>query len=800
MRGEGGAPGVRRNRRELLRQSWYRLSPICRGLRTFHMNKLQCIAGLGLLCAVGVVARADSSSADRPHVHVQLVAPNPAIGVRSQPVNAGLYFKLEPGWHVYWKNPGDAGEPPHIKWTLPDGVTASPMQFPAPKRLPLGPLMDFGYEDEVLFPFTLNARPDTKLGEVTLRAHVDWLVCRESCIPGKADLEITRVVGGSSGGSFEGQQLLDRLGHKLPGSLPAGDKLGFVPNANGFKLIVMTGRRETEASFFPADPDIIDNPAPQKFTATAQGFTLDLKKDANLKANPAQLRGVLELSSGRAYDIVALPGAVTGSSVSASASPPTAGDSGPSAAATQKPVVPQQTTAAPRGAGDASSVATVSSPGVTAAASSSASISGGNVQKKTGLFEALGLAFVGGLLLNLMPCVFPVLFLKGLALVRSGNEERRALRLHGLVYTAGIVASFWALVGTLLALRAAGSTIGWGFQFQSPVVLSLMAGLLFFLGLSLAGQFEIGLTLTSAGGSLAAKQGYAGSFFTGVLAVVVATPCTAPLMGAAIGYALAQSAAVSFAVFTALALGLAAPYVALTLHPAWARLLPKPGVWMDVLKQAVAVPIFATVIWLAWVLADAYGGGLLAVLLASFLLLAIAGWFLGRGPGKRWASAVAGTIVVGVIVLSVLAPKKLETMPGTLTFEDAKALASLPRVQSAQGNWEPWSADAVNGYLAEGRPVFVDFTAKWCLSCQVNERVALGQPEVEAAFKAGNVVRLRADWTRHDEGITHALEGLGRSGVPTYALYVPGQSEAQVLPEVLTPGIVTDALDKLPKH
>ena len=256
-----------------------------------------------------------------------------------------------------------------------------------------------------------------------------------------------------------------------------------------------------------------------------------------------------------------------------------------------------------------------------------------------------------------MPCVFPVLFLKGLALVNSGNEERRKLRAHGMVYAAGILVSFWALVAVLLGLRAAGATLGWGFQFQSPVFLALMAGLLFFLGLSLAGQFEIGLTLTSAGGSLAAKQGYTGSFFTGVLAVVVATPCTAPFMGAAIGYALAQSAAVTFAVFTALALGLAAPYVALTLQPAWTRLLPKPGAWMEVLRQAVAVPIFATVIWLAWVLAQAYGASVLAALLMSFLLLAIAGWFLGRWPAKRWAATVAALILLGVIALACLRSK-----------------------------------------------------------------------------------------------------------------------------------------------
>ncbi len=275
----------------------------------------------------------------------------------------------------------------------------------------------------------------------------------------------------------------------------------------------------------------------------------------------------------------------------------------------------------------------------------------------------MGLAFLGGLLLNLMPCVFPVLFLKGLALVHSGNEERHKLRVHGFVYAVGILVSFWALVGALLGLRAAGSSVGWGFQFQSPVFLALMAGLLFFLGLSLAGQFEIGLTLTSAGGSLAAKQGYTGSFFTGVLAVVVATPCTAPFMGAAVGYALAQSAVVTFAVFTALALGLAAPYVALTLQPAWTRLLPRPGVWMEVLKQAIAVPIFATVIWLAWVLAQAYGAALLAALLASFLLLAIAGWFLGRWPAKRWATTVAALIVLGVVAISVVAPGELKAAP-----------------------------------------------------------------------------------------------------------------------------------------
>jgi thiol:disulfide interchange protein DsbD len=757
------------------------------------MGRVRFIIGLALLCAAGVAARADSSSADRPHVHVQLVFRKAQLYPGGGD-HGGLYFKLEPGWHVYWKNPGDAGLPPNIHWTLPEGVTAEPLQFTAPKRLPLGPLMDYGYEDEVVYPFKLEIAKSVKPGTAILHAKVDWLVCSSSCIPGKADLEITQEILAAAPSTERddgpGAEIWKRLAVRLPDALPQGDRVFFEPTSGGFRLAVMTGRREAEAAFFPADQDIIDNPAPQKFTATAQGFTLDLKKDANLKAAPGQLRGVLELSGGRAYEIVALPGAAAEIGTSNSTSTSTTAQQS-SGAAGQPASADLEHRPAPGG------VATVEGLGkqsdVPSAASSGASTSGGTVQRKTGLLEALGLAFVGGLLLNLMPCVFPVLFLKGLALVLSGNEERRALRLHGLVYTAGIVASFWALVGTLLVLKAAGSKIGWGFQFQSPAVLMLMAGLLFFLGLSLAGQFEIGLTLTSAGGSLAAKQGYAGSFFTGVLAVVVATPCTAPLMGAAIGYALSQSAVVSFAVFTALALGLAAPYVALTLQPAWARLLPKPGVWMDVLKQAVAVPIFATVIWLAWVLAQAYGAGLLAVLLASFLLLAIAGWFLGRGPGKRWASVVAGVLLLAVVGLGFFGER---LAPAT---EAATGAVGRPGGGASIAGWEPWSADAVNGYLAEGRPVFVDFTASWCLSCQVNERVALTRPEVMQAFQAHGVVLLKADWTRHDEAITHALEGLGRSGVPTYALYVPGESEAQLLPEVLTPGIVTDALDKLPK-
>jgi thiol:disulfide interchange protein DsbD len=537
--------------------------------------------------------------------------------------------------------------------------------------------------------------------------------------------------------------------------MPATDKLGFEPTADGYRLTAVTGQRETQAQFFPGSQDVIANAAPQTVAPTAKGLTLDLKKDANATTRPTELRGLLELSGGRAYEIAAPAGPPV-------AVKPLAEEGAPKAAFSMPP--------------SAGSVSVTTLPG---------SI---NPYSAGAILRIVGFAFLGGIILNLMPCVFPVLFLKGLALVNSGNEERQKLRAHGFVYTAGIVVSFWVLVGLLLSLRAAGDRLGWGFQFQSPIFLLLMAGLLFFLGLSLAGQFEIGLSLTSAGGSLAAKQGYTGSFFTGVLAVIVATPCTAPFMGAAFGYALAAPAIVTFVVFTALAIGLAAPYLALTLQPAWTRILPRPGAWMEILRQAVSVPIFGTAIYLAWVVANAYGATMLAALLSSFLLLAIAGWFLGRWPAKRWSAALAGVIVLCVIGLSVYCAHALGQAPQP---------AASASTQS--GPWEPWSEATVAKYAAAGRPVFVDFTAKWCLSCQVNERIALNQPEVQKALGDANVALLKADWTNYDENIQQALEKLGRSGVPTYVLYAPGQANPKVLPEALTPGVVLDSLQGLHK-
>ncbi len=667
------------------------------------------------------------ATASAPHLSVQLVVP-PSQIYPGQNFTAGLYFKLEPGWHVYWINAGDSGEPPVIRWTLPPGVTAGTMQFPAPKRLPLGPLMDFGYENEVLFPIPISVASDFKPATPTVAfgGKVTWLVCREVCLPGSTTLSVDRPASASAPASpgvvSADQTLIDRFRSTLPQPLPSDYAAKFQTTSKGFTLTVQTGHRETSAEFFPFDQNILANAAPQLVTYLRNGVEISLTKDENLTAIPQELHGLVVLGDGRAYEFRATPGVLN-------------------LAANQMPA--------------------------------------------TGMLRIVLLAFIGGVILNLMPCVFPVLFLKGLALVQSSAEERRKQRLHGLVYTLGILVSFWVIVAILLALRSAGHNLGWGFQFQSPLFIVLLSLLLFFLGLSLAGQFEIGLTLTSTGSGLAAKQGYEGSFFTGILAVVVATPCTAPFMGAAVGYALAASATVTILIFTALALGLAAPYLLLAFNPAWTRLLPRPGAWMEVLKQAVSIPIFGTVIWLVWVFNQTAAAGSLVFLLTAFLLLAIAGWILGRWPAKAPATIAA----VLVLTLAVAVP---------VWALHAFAPSKITHAENSNSLWQPYTPQLVAKYRAEGKAVFIDFTASWCLSCQVNERVVLDRADVQQALKSSGIELIRADWTRHDETIADALAALGRSGVPTYVLYpADPNAPARLLPEVLTPGIVFRALDEL---
>ena len=721
-------------------------------------------AGANARAQIAVVGDGGPGPVKAQHLTAQMISLGPAIAPGGTQ-QVGLLLTLDPHWHVYWINPGDSGEPPRIAWTLPTGVTAGPMQFPIPQRLPLGPLMDFGYEGVVAFPVTIAAAPTLMPGPVHLDAQVSWLVCAEVCVPGKAHLGIgLSVQPGATQGPLAGA-----LGEAItlgPKPLPAGAKFSVMGGAQQFVLTLTDGKRETNAEFYPyptevaanesQPPDVIVNAAEQKIEPQRDGVRLTVQRSPDLAVLPAMLRGVLKLSDTVAYDVSA-------------------------------PVVPGEV-ASPAGGGPATSTTAIG---------------------------AIGLAFLGGILLNLMPCVFPVLFLKGLALVQTAgaNEGRNRAHLlrHGLLYALGILLSFWGIVAVLLALRATGSHAGWGFQLQSPVFIALLASLIFLLALSLAGQFEIGLSLTSAGSSLVdrpgeGKQGYSGSFFTGVLATVVATPCTAPLMGAAIGFALTQSAAVIFAVFTALALGLAAPYLLLSWQPAWVRVLPRPGAWMELLKQFTAVPLFATAIWLAWVYGQLHASGgvdQMALLLACFLLLAIAGWALGRWPA-RWASRIAALLLIALglaIPLSQTRGAGRNVAPGqTNATQQNTGQASTAQTSAANGEelvWQPYSQQALDAARASGHPVFLDFTAAWCLSCQFNERAVLRSSDIETALRAHNFVLLKADWTNGDPEITKKLASVGRAGVPTYVLYPAAAGSApDVLPELLTKGLVLAAIDR----
>jgi len=703
-------------------------------------------AGVGARGQIAVVGDGGPGPVKAQHLTAELVSLGPGIAPGGTQV-VGLVLTIEEHWHVYWTNAGDSGEPPQITWTLPEGITAGAMQFPIPERLPLGPLMDFGYEYEVAFPVTISAAATVKPGPVHLDAQVTWLVCAQVCLPGKAHLGLDLNVQPGAAGPAQ-EPVVGALGEAMtliPKPLPAGMKFSARGDAKQFELTLVDGKREKDVEFYPFAQgltDVIANAAEQNIEPQRDGIRVYVKRSPDLTALPATLHGVLKLSDTLAYDV--------------------------SAPVEQVADVVGQ----PAGGGPA-----------------------GGAGGGTTAMGAIGLAFLGGIILNLMPCVFPVLFLKGLALLQSSTMERAQVRRHGLVYALGILVSFWAIVAVLLVLRATGSHAGWGFQFQSPVFIAVLAAFMFFFALSLAGQFELGLSLTSVGGELAQKQGYAGSFFTGVLATVVATPCMGPLLGAAVGFALVQTAAVTFAVFTAVALGLAAPYVLLSMQPAWAKLLPKPGAWMEVLKQLTAVPLFATAIWLAWVYGQLYAAGVdqVAWLLGCFLLLAVAGWALGRWPAKT-GSAIAAVVLIALGLAVPLSEGRKAARAGTV---QAGAAPANFAVNGAQVVWQPYSEQALNAARASGHPVFIDFTAAWCLSCQWNERVALKTAEVESALLKGNVVTMKADWTNSDPDITAKLASLGRASVPTYVVYpAAAGSAADVLPESLTKDLVLKAIER----
>ena len=676
------------------------------------------------------------------HVEAELVS-DVKSAQPGKPVLVGLKLRMIPEWHTYWKNPGDSGLPTRIQWQLPPGWTAGEIEWPYPRLLPVGPLMNYGYEDDVVLISTLTPPPNAAPGTADIKAKVAWLVCKDICVPEKGELDLALPV--SAAAPEKDPRFLahiERAQDMLPVQ-PAGwtSQAAIAGKSLVVRITAPAGSPPPDkVTFFPEREELIVPAAPEKVSRSGQSLTV-----------------TMQLADPPLKDVTS----VAGVAVTPAGWP---GTDGRKALQVAAPVVASLPVAA---------------AGSIAAAGADGGIGGS-------FLAALAFAFVGGLILNLMPCVFPVLGIKVMGFVKHAHGHPSAMRTQGAMFAIGVLLSFAVLAGTMLALRAGGAELGWGFQLQSPIVVALLACLFFVLALNLAGVFEWGAFAQSMTSNVGAKGRYADAFLSGVLASVVATPCTAPFMGAAVGYTMTQGAGLAFAVFLMLGVGMALPVFVMSLYPALLKRLPRPGAWMETFKQVLAFPLFATVAWLAWVLGAQAGNDAVLALTMGLVLIGLGAWMYGRWAhaGARWQPVLGAIFAVAGIAVA---------WPPA---QDAAQAGSA--VAARETGWEAWSPEKVQALVAQGHPVFVDFTAAWCVTCQVNKRVALHDAAVVKAFAARGIVALQADWTRQDPQITEALAALGRNAVPVYALYIPGETEPHLLPEVLTPSIVLTALEKVP--
>ena len=665
-----------------------------------------------------------------PQVRAELMAHAPDGADPGKTVWLGLQLTHQPDWHTYWKNPGDSGLPITVQWTLPAGITAGDIAWPAPKKIPIGNLANYGFDGTVLLPVPLTIspafRPGASNNEIEVKLKANWLVCRKECIPEEGEFALKVPVKGSmAANSVAFNKAFDAKPKPVLGSTGILPDSSVLIDGNVIKLTVQglpVALRGKTLEFFPETPEVIETAAQwtQSWNGAVWSAQVPLSQQ---RANSPSVMPVVMTADGQGYRAELK---VLGNWPKVSAD--SAGAPGPT---------------------------------LPAAAPTPASLT---------LLAALLGALLGGMILNLMPCVFPVLAIKVISFTRHAND-RRGHRISGLAYSAGVVISFLALGALMLGLRSAGEQLGWGFQLQSPAVVAALAVLFTVMGLNLAGLFEFGQFLPSRLSTLEAKNPSVNAFLSGVLAVAVASPCTAPFMGASLGLALGLPALQALLVFATIGLGMALPYLAASLIPAVARWLPRPGVWMDTFRRAMAFPMFATVVWLVWVLGQQTGidgaGALLALLVALSGVL----WSLALTGRSRW---LLTGITLLVLVLMLVAVGRNVTRP----VDVGGAVASSDR-------WQAWAPGRVEQALATGVPVFVDFTAAWCVTCQYNKKTTLVNADVLSDLTVKKVALLRADWTRRDPAITSALAQLGRNGVPVYVLYQAGKTPV-VMSEILT--------------
>ncbi len=709
------------------------------------------------------------------HLKAELVAQTAGVAPGGTAYVA-IRQSIDKGWHTYWRNPGDSGEATSAKWILPAGWTAGEPVWPAPERLPLGPLMNYGYVGDVLLPVPIEVPASAKIGSTqVLKAAVTFLVCADICVPEDAKLQISLpVVAGSPGPDPKwGATIAKTLAvAPKPSGLQAAVAWTGAGENRVLKLAIvgdpLKGADLSHAYFFPYDGKSVDHAAHQNVERGPSGLTLSLKPsatEATAKDAPS-LTGVLSLGD-RAWEVSGAPG------------PLLAAAAGLGEVVTAKPVD------------------TLEGPAASASAESSsgASSQGAGI----GLPLAVLSAFLGGLILNLMPCVFPVLSMKAASLASHAHAPGDAQR-QGLAFLAGVMVTFLGLAAVLLAAKAGGAAIGWGFQLQSPLVVGSLALIMLLVALNLSGVFEATLPGQGAGGSLAAKGGLVGAFFTGALAVVVAAPCTAPFMATALGFALTQSAPGALLVFAGLGLGFAAPFVAVAFIPGLLRRLPRPGAWMDTLRHVLAFPMYGTAAWLLWVFTLQAGSSALASLLAAAVLAGLFAWLIGamQRAGKPLVPGVAAVIAAGLAVAALVFGAR-QSAPAASPSQTASTGAPAAVEGGAEAPFEAYTPQKLADLRAQGKPVFVNFTAAWCVTCQVNERLALGAGSVAKAIADTGTVYLKGDWTNRDAAIAKVLAEHGRAGVPLYLVYGAGGGEPVVLPQLLTPGAVVAALQAAAK-
>jgi thiol:disulfide interchange protein/DsbC/DsbD-like thiol-disulfide interchange protein len=704
-------------------------------------------------------------------VRAELLAHAPDGVDAGKTIWVGLQLSHQPHWHTYWKNPGDSGLPTTLQWTLPTGITAGEIAWPTPGRIAVGSLANYGYEGTVLLPVPLQIGPGFApgfgSGELTIKLSASWLVCRQECIPQDGVFELRIPARGSTashGADFEAARAASP--QTLSGALTATvDADSVLLTATG--LPAAWQGRALQA--FPESINVLDAPHTPHAGDTVASAGSPSKGRQIWQNGVWSARMPLSIQRDSAPNALPFVVALDGQ-----------GFTGVAAVDGAWPAVQELAPipAGPQGGLNAAAPSTsqTQSPPVD---------SGG----RTWVIALLA-AVVGGLILNLMPCVLPVLAIKMFSLVRHKQHSRASQRAQGVAYAIGVILSFVALGGLMLALRATGEQLGWGFQLQSPAVVAGLAALFTLLALNLAGVFEIGHVLPPGLAGLQMRHPMVDAFLTGVLAVAVASPCTAPFMGASLGYAIGLPSAQALGIFAALGFGLALPFLAASWVPAVAHWLPRPGAWMDTLRRFMAFPMLATVVWLVWVLGHLSGVDGAASLLLLLLALALVAWCLGlRGKTRRVGATLS--IAACALLLWAIGQNVIK-----MEAPEAPTLGTTSNPGPDGTAWQAWAPGRVDAELAQGHPVFVDFTAAWCITCQYNKKTTLGNSEVLADFQARKVTLLRADWTRRDPAITLALEQLGRNGVPVYVLYQAGRAPV-VFSEILQAHVLREALAQL---